>query len=71
MCCCHGVWLDAGELEQIRCFVANGGLDKSQDEEISRNSDEIKSIAVKVNEIDLVQNVLHKCDFKRWMLKGF
>ncbi|MEJ2032881.1 MAG: zf-TFIIB domain-containing protein [Deltaproteobacteria bacterium] len=41
VCRDHGVWLDAGELEQIRCFIANGGLDKSQDREIQKNSIEI------------------------------
>ncbi|MFQ5965329.1 MAG: zf-TFIIB domain-containing protein [Candidatus Scalinduaceae bacterium] len=71
ICGYHGVWLDAGELEQIRCFVANGGLDESQDKDIIRNREEIKSIARSVKDLELMQNILHKWDVKRWMLRGF
>lgn len=71
ICGYHGVWLDAGELEQIRCFVANGGLDESQDKDIVRNKEEIKSIARKVKDLELMEKVLHKWDVKRWMLRGF
>ncbi len=71
LCSHHGVWLDAGELDQIRCFIANGGLDDSQDKDIAMNKEEIKSIAKSVKDVELVQNILHKWDFKRWILRGF
>ncbi len=65
------MWLDAGELDQIRCFIANGGLDDSQDKDIAMNKEEIKSIAKSVKDVELVQNILHKWDVKRWILRGF
>jgi Zn-finger nucleic acid-binding protein len=71
ICRDHGVWMDAGELEEIRCFVANGGLDKSQDKEIMRNKEEIERIAGRVKDLELMEKVLHVWNFKRWLLRGF
>lgn len=33
-CSRHGVWLDPGELQKIRQFIADGGLQRAQDKEI-------------------------------------
>lgn len=66
----HGVWLDAGELEKIRHFIADGGLDKSQDREIERTRDELKDLATRVDHSAFVQKILHFWNFKRWLFGG-
>lgn len=71
ICKDHGAWLDYGELEQIRCFVANGGLDKSQDKEIEKNRGEIEHIAGKVRDLELMEKIMHKWNVKRWFMSGF
>jgi Zn-finger nucleic acid-binding protein len=41
--CLHcGVWLDKGELQSIRNFVASGGLDKAQDKKLARHELELE-----------------------------
>ncbi len=65
----HGIWLDAGELEHIRCFIANGGLDKSQDKEILKNTEEIGLVAHKVKNIEYLQKRLNFWNFKYWLFK--
>ncbi|MBU0992299.1 MAG: zf-TFIIB domain-containing protein [Proteobacteria bacterium] len=67
----HGVWLDAGEINLIRAFIASGGLDKAQDREIFKNSQDIQSLASQVSEVRLLQKILHKWDFKRWLFQNF
>ncbi|HBH60957.1 MAG TPA: hypothetical protein DDX85_04285 [Nitrospiraceae bacterium] len=66
----HGVWLDAGELEKIQHFIADGGLDKSRDREIAKNSSAIRDLATNVEQIDFTQKVLHFWNFKRWLFRG-
>ncbi len=63
----HGVWLDAGELEKIRHFIADGGLDRSQDREIERTRNELKDLATRVDQTAFVQKILHFWNFKRWL----
>jgi Zn-finger nucleic acid-binding protein len=70
ICHDHGVWLDAGELEQIRVFIANGGLDESQDQDIANNKLEIERVAGQVKDIQSMQNILHYWDIKRWIWKN-
>jgi Zn-finger nucleic acid-binding protein len=65
----HGIWLDAGELDQIRCFIANGGLDKSQDREILKNKEEIDFVAHKVKNIEYLQKKLNFWNFKYWLFR--
>jgi len=65
----HGIWLDAGELDQIRCFIANGGLDQSQDKKIMKNTEEIDFVAHKVKNIEYMQKRLHFWNFKYWLFK--
>jgi Zn-finger nucleic acid-binding protein len=66
----HGVWLDAGEIEKIRHFIADGGLDKSQDREIEQTRVELKDLATKVDQTAFVQKILHFWNFKRWLFGG-
>jgi len=71
ICRDHGVWLDAGELEQIRCFIANGGLDTSQDKTIAENSVAIAKVASETKDLAMVFRTLNKFDLKRILLQGF
>lgn len=71
ICGDHGIWLDAGEMESIRSFIANGGLDKSQDHRIAHNYNDIQELATRVQEVEFTQKVLHFFDFKYWLFKIF
>jgi len=66
----HGVWLDNSELEKIRHFIADGGLEKAQDREIERNRIKIEEVAADVEHTAFVQKVLHFWNFKRWLFGG-
>lgn len=66
----HGVWLDAGELEKIQHFIADGGLDRSRDKEIAKNRTAIKDLATQVDQVDFTQKILHFWNFKRWLFRG-
>ena len=70
-CSKHGVWLDAGELEKIQHFIADGGLDKSRDKEITKNRQLIKEIATQSNQNAFTQRLLHFWNFKRIMFRGW
>ncbi|MBN2406205.1 MAG: zf-TFIIB domain-containing protein [Elusimicrobia bacterium] len=68
----HGVWLDAGELEQIRCFVANGGLEQYQEflnHRIQKNHRDIQKLAGTVNNVKFMQQMMHLYKPKYWLLK--
>jgi len=69
ICGDHGVWLDAGEMETIRTFIATGGLDQAQDREIIEHHTELKNLATRVQEVEFTQRVLHFFDFKYWLFK--
>ena len=71
ICRDHGVWLDAGELEQIRSFIANGGLDRSQDKAILANKTKIAQTARDVKDLNTLFRTLNKFDLKRILLQGF
>ena len=62
-----GWWLDAGELQSIRAFIASGGLDKAQDKEILKSKDEIQDLAGRVNDLEFMQKILHRWNLKRWL----
>ena len=66
----HGIWLDAGELEKIRHFIADGGLDKSQDRDIEETRNELRELATKVDQTAFTQKILHLWNFKRWLYGG-
>ena len=66
-CSKHGVWLDAGEFEKIRHFIADGGLERAQDREIEKNRIEIERLAVQVDQTAFIQRLLNFWNFKRWL----
>lgn len=70
VCGDHGIWLDAGELEQIRLFIANGGLEKYRDRQIMRNKEEIESLARRLKHVEFTQKVLHFWNIKYWLFKN-
>jgi Zn-finger nucleic acid-binding protein len=67
----HGAWLDAGELETIRTFIANGGLDKSQDKDILKNKIDITKVAEDTRELKFLVKKINKWNFKRIFWDGF
>ena len=62
----HGVWLDNGELEKIRHFILDGGLEKEQFREIEKNRAELKDLAEKVDDTAFTQKLIHHWNWKRW-----
>ncbi len=66
----HGVWLDAGELDKIRHFIADGGLERAQDAEIENLHTELKNLETKVDGVALTQRLLHLWNLKRWLFGG-
>ena len=70
-CADHGVWLDIGELEKIRHFIADGGLGKSRDREIQRNREDLQGLAIKVHQTAFTQRMIHFWNPKRWLFSGF
>jgi Zn-finger nucleic acid-binding protein len=66
----HGIWLDTGELEKIRHFIADGGLERSQDREIEKTQIELRDLATKVEQTEFTQKVLHFWNFKKWLFGG-
>ncbi len=69
-CGSHGTWLDADELEKIRHFVADGGLDKAKEREIERNRVELRNLAAKVDQTAFTHKLLHFWNVKRWLFGG-
>lgn len=69
-CGTHGVWLDTGELEKIRHFIADGGLERAQDKEIEKNRVELKTLASRVDQTAFTHKLLHFWNVKRWLFGG-
>ncbi|MEW6570883.1 MAG: zf-TFIIB domain-containing protein [Nitrospirota bacterium] len=69
-CANHGVWLDAGELEKIRNFVADGGLERAQDREIEKNRNELRDLATRVEQTAFTHKIIHFWNLKRWLFGG-
>ncbi|MFH1414745.1 MAG: zf-TFIIB domain-containing protein [Elusimicrobiota bacterium] len=72
ICADHGIWLDPGELEQIRSFIADGGLEKYQehmDKKIEYNHTEIKKLARETDNIRFIQKMMHLYSPRFWFLK--
>lgn len=69
-CGSHGVWLDAGEIEKIRHFIADGGLERAQDLEIEKTKMELKDLATKVDQTAFTQKIIHFWNLKRWLFGG-
>jgi Zn-finger nucleic acid-binding protein len=62
----HGVWLDAGELEHIRQFVADGGLDRTQDVAIEKNAEALRQLATQVGGVKFFQTATNYWNPLRW-----
>lgn len=63
----HGIWLDAGELEQIRCFIANGGLEKAQRSELNEVRTDLQTLATDFRDAEFTRRALQKPSFKSWL----
>lgn len=66
-CGMHGVWLDEGELEKIRQFIAKGGLERSQNMEIDALRAELQDLDIKVDKTASLIRLLHFFNLKRWI----
>ena len=66
-----GIWLDKGELEFIRNFVASGGLDKSQDNKLVKHELQIEALDDRISDVELMQKMLNKYSLKRIFFRGF
>jgi Zn-finger nucleic acid-binding protein len=62
----HGIWLDNGELEKIRQFILDGGLQNEQFKEMEKNKAELEDLAEKVNDTAFTQKLIHFWNWKRW-----
>ena len=62
----HGVWLDAGELEQIRCFIANGGIEKATLHELHEVRTDLETLAGDFHQAEFTRRALQKPSFKAW-----
>jgi len=65
-CGVHGVWLDGGEMERVRQFIADGGLDKWRDREIEKNQESIREVATTLRQVAFTQKLIHFWNPKRW-----
>lgn len=69
--CIHcGVWLDKGELQNIRNFVASGGLDKAQDTKLIKHELELEALDDRISDVELMEKMLKKYDLKRILFRG-
>lgn len=70
--CCrdHGVWLDEGELESIRLFVASGGLERLQDARLDRLETDLGQLATRTSSLEFMETMLHKWNIKRILFRG-
>lgn len=66
----HGAWFDDKELDHVRSFVANGGIDKAQDREITRNADAVGALEAKVRTLETMEKILHKWEMGRIRYRG-
>jgi Zn-finger nucleic acid-binding protein len=66
----HGVWLDAGELDTIRRFVADGGLDRMQDRELEKHTEAIRALASEVQGAKFLQRLTTFWNPLRWFFGG-
>lgn len=69
VCMHHGVWLDSGELEQIRSFVANVDYDEHILKKTELNKEEMKSLKRQLDNVKLVQLATNFWNLKYWLYK--
>ncbi|MCJ8318057.1 MAG: zf-TFIIB domain-containing protein [Colwellia sp.] len=71
LCIACGIWLDKNELKQIRSFVASGGLGRSQDRQLDKQSQQIQALDDRLSDVELMEKMLHKFSVKRIFFRGF
>jgi len=71
LCISCGIWLDKGELKQIRSFVASGGLDRSQNRQLEQQSQKIQALDDRLSDVELMEKMLNKFSVKRIFFRGF
>jgi Zn-finger nucleic acid-binding protein len=70
--CIHcGVWLDKGELQSIRNFIASGGLDKAQDNKLVKQELKLEALSDRVSDVEFMEKMLNKFSLKRILFRGF
>ena len=69
-CADHGFWLDEGELERIRCFVANVDSEDELSRRIDLNKEEIRNLNQELKNVELVQRVTQMYNLKYWLYKN-
>ena len=70
--CLHcGVWLDKGELQSIRNFIASGGLDKAQDNKLVKHELQMQALDDRISDVELMEKMLNKYSLKRIFFRGF
>lgn len=67
ICSRHGVWFDAGELEQVRSFVANVDLHEQLQTRIDLNHEDVKSLRRQLKNVELVQLATEFWNLKYWL----
>ncbi len=65
----HGIWLDSGELDKIRHFILNGGIEKAQFKEIEENRQGLADLAQKVDDTAFTHKLIHFWNWKRWFFQ--
>lgn len=71
MCINCGIWLDKGELQHIRDFIASGGLNKANERKLFQHDQQINALDDRVSDLELMEKMLNKFDVKRILFRGF
>lgn len=66
----HGVWLDAGELERIRLFIGQGGLERYQDRRLDALEEDLQSLANRTRDLEFITKLLNFWNVKRIIFQG-
>ena len=70
--CLHcGIWLDKGELQSIRDFIASGGLDRERNNKLVSQELKTEALNDRVSDLELMEKTLNKFDLKRIFFRGF
>ncbi|WP_448564639.1 zf-TFIIB domain-containing protein [Thalassotalea ganghwensis] len=70
--CIHcGIWLDKGELQSMRNFIASGGLDKQQDNKLVSQELKTQALNDRVSDLEMMEKTLNKFSLKRIFFRGF
>jgi len=69
LCPKHGAWLDAGELEQIRSFVANVDAHRSLARQDELLQEEVASLTRQLRDVELVQQAVNIWNLKYWLYR--